>query len=114
MFAVINSGGRTYDVICPTDYMIEKMMKLNMLYDYDFNEKKELTIEGTMSNGKPGYGAFFKMVHCQHDYLGFMYYKNGDDGKSLILRFDYLNNNQDGYYIENHIYYQMNFYYLFY
>ena len=48
-----------------------------------------------MSNGRPGDGAFFKMVHCQYEYLGFMYYKNGDDGKSLILRFDKLRYEDD-------------------
>ena len=80
------------------------------IYDYDFNEKKELTIEGTMSNGVPGDGAFFKMVHCQHEYLGFMYYKDGNNGKSLILRFDFLRDkndkNEDEYNTQNHIYYE--------
>lgn len=40
MFAVINSGGRVYDVLCPTDYMIEKMINQNLLYSYDLTTLK--------------------------------------------------------------------------
>lgn len=38
MYAVVEKGGRVYDVICPTDYMIEKMIRKNMLQSFDFNE----------------------------------------------------------------------------
>ena len=65
------------------------------IYNKELVQDKEFEIEGKMSNGRPGDGAFFKMVHCQYEYLGFMYYKNGDDGKSLILRFDKLRYKDD-------------------
>ena len=38
MYAVVSSGGRYYDVLCPTDYMIEKMIKQGLLYEYDIKE----------------------------------------------------------------------------
>ena len=38
MYAVVSSGARTYDVLCPTDYMIEKMMNQGLLYEYDIKE----------------------------------------------------------------------------
>ena len=44
-----------------------------------------------ISNPLPGYGAFFKLVHCQFEYIGLMYYSDGNDGYSLKLRFYYVN-----------------------
>ena len=38
MYAVVSSKARMYDVLCPTDYMIEKMIKQNLLYEYDIKE----------------------------------------------------------------------------
>ena len=38
MYAVVERGARIYDVICPTDYMIEKMIRKNMLQSFDFTE----------------------------------------------------------------------------
>ena len=38
MYAVVSSGARVYDVLCPTDYMIEKMIKQGLLYEYDIRE----------------------------------------------------------------------------
>lgn len=38
MYAVVKEGGRVYDVLCPTDYMIEKMIKGNLLYSYNFED----------------------------------------------------------------------------
>ena len=38
MYAVVSNGGRVYDVLCPTDYMIEKMIKQGLLYEYDIRE----------------------------------------------------------------------------
>lgn len=35
MYAVVSQNARTYDVLCPTDYMIEKMMNKGLLYNYD-------------------------------------------------------------------------------
>ena len=38
MYAVVEKGARVYDVICPTDYMIEKMIRKNMLMEVDFTK----------------------------------------------------------------------------
>ncbi len=37
MYTIVESGARTYDVVCPSDYMIEKMIKNNLLTEIDFN-----------------------------------------------------------------------------
>ena len=38
MYAVVSSGARVYDVLCPTDYMIEKMINQGLLYEYDISK----------------------------------------------------------------------------
>ena len=38
MYAVVSANARVYDVLCPTDYMIEKMINQNLLYEYDIKE----------------------------------------------------------------------------
>ena len=37
MYPVIQAGGVVYDVVCPSDYMIEKMMQNHLLQEVDFN-----------------------------------------------------------------------------
>lgn len=37
MYPVIEAGGRTYDVVCPSDYMIQKMAENNMLAEINFD-----------------------------------------------------------------------------
>ncbi|MCI8837699.1 MAG: ABC transporter substrate-binding protein [Hungatella sp.] len=37
MYPVIEAGGRTYDVVCPSDYMIQKMVENNMLAEINFD-----------------------------------------------------------------------------
>ena len=37
MYPVIQAGGVIYDAVCPSDYMIEKMMQNNLLQEIDFN-----------------------------------------------------------------------------
>ena len=45
MYIIVESGSRVYDVICPTDYMIEKMMRNNLLLEIDYkNELKNFNI----------------------------------------------------------------------
>lgn len=39
MYIIVESGSRVYDVICPTDYMIEKMMRNNLLEEIDYKNK---------------------------------------------------------------------------
>ncbi|MCQ2609353.1 MAG: extracellular solute-binding protein, partial [Lachnospiraceae bacterium] len=38
MYAVVKEEARVYDVLCPTDYMVEKMIKKDLLYSYDIKE----------------------------------------------------------------------------
>ena len=37
MYPILEAGGVVYDVVCPSDYMIEKMIQNNMLAEIDFN-----------------------------------------------------------------------------
>ena len=37
MYAIIAKGARTYDVICPSDYMVEKMIQNDLLSEVNFN-----------------------------------------------------------------------------
>ena len=37
MYPVIEAGGVTYDVVCPSDYMIQKMIENNMLAEINFD-----------------------------------------------------------------------------
>jgi len=37
MYPVIKMGGQKYDVVCPSDYMIEKMIQEDLLYELDFD-----------------------------------------------------------------------------
>ena len=55
-------------------------------YDYDVNKINDYEYE-TMSNQLPGYGAFLKAVHCQYEYIGLMYYTDGNNWRSLLLKF---------------------------
>ena len=85
MFAVINSNARVYDVLCPTDYMIEKMMKLDMLYDYDFNELENIkNIDKKMFNIMKSFDKDNKYaIPYVHSTLGLIYNKTILDEKKL-------------------------------
>lgn len=37
MYPIIEAGGVVYDVVCPSDYMIQKMLEGDMLAEIDFN-----------------------------------------------------------------------------
>ena len=37
MYPILEAGGVVYDVVCPSDYMIEKMIQNDMLAEIDFN-----------------------------------------------------------------------------
>ena len=37
MYPVIQAGGVVYDAVCPSDYMIEKMMQNNLLQEVNFD-----------------------------------------------------------------------------
>lgn len=38
MYTIVASGARQYDVICPSDYMIQKMIENNLLAEIDFEK----------------------------------------------------------------------------
>ena len=59
-------------------------------YDYYVNNINAYEYEA-MSNPNPGEGAFLKVVHCQFDFIALIYYTNGNDGKSLLLKFIKIN-----------------------
>ena len=85
MFTVVSSGARSYDVLCPTDYMIEKMIKLNMLYKYDIKElpnynnidPKILKILSSFDKNNS------YVVPYVHSTLGMIYNKTYLDSKDL-------------------------------
>lgn len=85
MFTVVSSGARNYDVLCPTDYMIEKMIKLGMLYEYDITEltnynnidPKILRIISSFDKNNT------YVVPYVHSTLGMIYNKTHLDSKSL-------------------------------
>ena len=37
MYAIIAKGARTYDVVCPSDYMVEKMIENDLLVELDYS-----------------------------------------------------------------------------
>ena len=37
MYTIVASGARNYDVICPSDYMVQKMLQNNLLAELDYN-----------------------------------------------------------------------------
>ena len=85
MYAVVSSGARVYDVLCPTDYMIEKMINQGLLYEYDIKElpnyenidKRILKIISSFDI-KNSY-----VVPYVHSTLGMIYNKTELDRKNL-------------------------------
>ena len=85
MYAVVSSGARTYDVLCPTDYMIEKMINQGMLYEYDIKElpnyenidKRILKIISSFDKNNS------YVVPYVHSTLGMIYNKTELDRKGL-------------------------------
>lgn len=43
MYPIIDAGAVTYDVVCPSDYMIQKMIENNMLAEIDFDQVPNIT-----------------------------------------------------------------------
>lgn len=85
MYAVVSSGARVYDVLCPTDYMIEKMINKGMLYEYDIKElsnyenidKRILKIISSFDKNNS------YVVPYVHSTLGLIYNKTELDNKHL-------------------------------
>ena len=85
MYAVVSTGARVYDVLCPTDYMIEKMIKKGLLYEYDITElpnyenidKRMLRIISSFDKNNT------YVVPYVHSTLGMIYNKTELDRKNL-------------------------------
>ena len=85
MFAVISSNARSYDVLCPTDYMIEKMINRDLLYSYDIKQlsnynnidKRMLKIISSFDKNNT------YVVPYVHSTLGLIYNKTELDNKNL-------------------------------
>ena len=85
MFTVVSLGARSYDVLCPTDYMIEKMIKLGMLHEYDITQltnyknidSKILKIISSFDKNNS------YVVPYVHSTLGMIYNKTYLDSKGL-------------------------------
>ena len=85
MYAIVETGARTYDVICPTDYMIEKMIKKNLLYDYNINELKNVKyLDKNILNIMKTFDIDNKYaVPYVHSTIGLIYNKTFLDEKNL-------------------------------
>ncbi len=46
MYTIVERGARTYDVICPSDYMIAKMIENNLLAEIDYSNVPNLSYIG--------------------------------------------------------------------
>ena len=79
-----------YDVLVVFFVKNQNVKYTLKFYDYDLNSINDYEYEA-MSNPLPGYGAFLKAVHCQYEYVGLMYYTDGNSGYSLILKFIKIN-----------------------
>lgn len=47
MYTIIAKGARTYDVICPSDYMVEKMIENELLAEIDYSNIPNISNIGT-------------------------------------------------------------------
>ena len=56
MYPIVAEGARNYDVICPSDYMIEKMIQNNLLAEIDFSKVPNIkNIGATYLDAAKGY-----------------------------------------------------------
>ena len=62
MYPVIEAGAVNYDVVCPSDYMIQKMMENDMLAEIDFNNIPNISQIG------PAYLEMSKSFDPQNKY----------------------------------------------
>lgn len=46
MYTIVAKGARVYDVICPSDYMVQKMIENNLLAEVNYNNIPNLTYIG--------------------------------------------------------------------
>ena len=85
MYAVVSSGARVYDVLCPTDYMIEKMINQGLLYEYDIKELSnyENIDERILKIIKSFDKNNSYVVPYVHSTLGMIYNKTELDRKNL-------------------------------
>ncbi len=85
MYAVVSKGARVYDVLCPTDYMIEKMINQDLLYEYNIDtlpnyeniDKRLLDIMSSFDKNNT------YAVPYVHSTLGLIYNKTELDRKKL-------------------------------
>ena len=85
MFAVVSNNARTYDVICPTDYMIEKMINKDLLYKYDISKLSHYdNIDKRILKIITSFDKENKyVVPYVHSTLGMIYNKTELDKKNL-------------------------------
>ena len=58
------------------------------LHDLDLNMIQELEIyENNIINANEGEGIFFKAIYLKNEYVAFIFFKDGNNGQSLVLRF---------------------------
>ncbi|MBQ6814322.1 MAG: extracellular solute-binding protein [Lachnospiraceae bacterium] len=78
MYTIIAKGARTYDVICPSDYMVEKMIENELLAEIDYSNIPNISNIGTQyMNSAQGFdpGNKYCVPYCWGT-VGIMYNKN--------------------------------------
>ena len=78
MYTIIAKGARTYDVICPSDYMVEKMIENELLAEIDYSNIPNISNIGTQyMNSAQGFdpGNKYCVPYCCGT-VGIMYNKN--------------------------------------
>lgn len=99
MYNILKTGKETYDIICTSDYMIQKMIKNDMLIKFDMNEDGTYAyIDNYNEYGSPylkelfdDYGFTEYTIPYMWGTMGFVYdplYVDEDDIKSWTVLWD--------------------------
>lgn len=98
MYTIIAKGARTYDVVCPSDYMIQKMIENNLLAEIDYSNVPNISNMGKQyMESAEGFdlGNKYSVPYCWGT-VGIMYNTKMVDEKvdswSILFNDKYKNN----------------------
>lgn len=83
MYTIVAKGARVYDVICPSDYMVQKMIENNLLTEINYNNIPNITYIGKQyMESAEGFdeGNKYCVPYCWGT-VGIMYNKKMVDGE---------------------------------
>ena len=84
-----------------------RLHDLNILENYQDFE----IYENNIINPKDGEGIFFKAIYIRNEYVSFIFFQDGNNGKSLILRFLKVEKENDIFSVINYFSKSINIYY---